>query len=236
MTYRDLPLFLLLFLFFNCTKMDETRYFVHKIKSNQLKIDGKGNDPLWAKATVLDTFSYPWRQETPPQTIFKALWDETHLYLLYWAADDQIIAKEEGLGEKDVVNSDRVEIFFKSDDKMNPYYSLELDALGRILDTKGIFYRKIDLDWSWPENELVVKSSIEEEGYWVEVAISLASLEQLGMYNPESPKIQAGLYRGEYNKADNGDPEVKWISWITPDSPHPDFHIPSSFGTLYLEQ
>ena len=102
----------LLFLFFNCTKMDENQYLVHKIPNNQLTIDGKGNDPLWSKATVLDTFSYPWRPESPPKTIFKALWDETHLYLLYWAEDDEIITKTAGLGEKDVVNSDRVEIFF----------------------------------------------------------------------------------------------------------------------------
>ena len=208
-------------------------YQVRKISSGQLQIDGRGGDALWEAATVLTDFQYPWRDEEPPATIFRALWDDARLYFLYRAADPDIIVKTEGEGERDVVNSDRVEIFFKKDDRMDPYYALELDALGRILDTEGRFYRKVDFDWNWPEGHLIVKASRDEEGYWVEGSITWSSLRDLGMYDG-GDRLNAGLYRGEYVPTPDGQTEVKWISWVRPDSDTPDFHIPSSFGSFLL--
>lgn len=207
-------------------------YVVHHI-NGPLQITGNGTDPHWENANELTDFTYPWREEQAPTTAFKALWNETHLYFLYRAVDPDIVAKKEGLGERDVVHSDRVEIFFKADDQMNPYYSLEMDALGRILDTEGRFYRQVDFDWNWPEGHLEVKASIDKTGYWVEGAITLESLRQLGMYQDDHV-LQAGLYRGEYYTVQGGKVKTKWISWVKPDSPKPDFHIPSSFGVLEL--
>lgn len=211
-------------------------YTVKKIAPNQILLDGQGNDSIWNEALPLEDFQYPWRAEDPPKTTFKALWDESNLYLLYHADDPDIITKLDDLGERDVVNSDRVEIFFKKDDQMDPYYALELDALGRILDTEGRFYRKVDFDWSWPQDQLVVKASQHDQGYTVEVSISMASLKKLGMWEPGQNYLHAGLYRGEYTRNSAGKTEVKWISWVQPDSPTPDFHIPSSFGQLKLSQ
>ena len=216
--------------------MKENTYLVKKISPGEMIIDGKGTNTLWQQANVLEDFSYPWREETPPKTVFRALWDGDFLYLLYWAEDPDIFYKSEQMGEMDVVNSDRVEIFFKKDDEMNPYYALELDALGRILDTEGRYYREVDFEWNWPEGQLIVKANTEKEGYWVEVSVSMSSLEELGMWKKGQTYLNAGLYRGEYTVDQGMEPSVKWISWIKPDSPKPDFHIPSSFGVLNLEQ
>ena len=207
-------------------------YLVKKI-TKAIQITGNGEDPAWQRANLLSNFTYPWREETPPATTFKALYTDSHLYFLYRATDPDIITKEKGLGEKDVVNSDRVEIFFKADDQMDPYYSLEMDALGRVLDTEGRHYRKVDFDWTWPEGHLEVKTSIDSDGYWLEGSVTFASLRQLGMYKDDHI-LKAGLYRGEYVTEANGEIETKWISWIIPDSATPDFHIPSSFGILEL--
>lgn len=207
-------------------------YNVHKI-DHPIQVTGKGSDPLWKKAEVLDAFSYPWREEMAPVTKFRALWNEQHFYFLYSAFDADIIAKKQGLEERDPVNADRVEIFFKADDRMDPYYSLEMDALGRILDTEGRFYRNIDFNWNWPAGHLIVEASIDDDRYWVEGNISLESLRQLGLYKDDN-LLKAGLYRGEYYTDDNGHINAKWISWVKPDSEKPDFHIPSSFGLLKL--
>lgn len=214
--------------------VDPYTYLVKKIEPNSLNITGKGTDKLWEKATPMSDFTYPWREETPPKTTFKALWDDSHLYFLYRAEDTDIVLNmEDGLSDKmRAVASDRVEIFFKSDDKMDPYYSLELDAMARVFDSEGKFYRKIDKDWYWPAGELVVQASMDDKGYWVEGSISLKSLRDLGMLL-EGNVLKAGLYRGEYVRKDE-EIEVKWISWITPDSEKPDFHIPSSFGRIKL--
>jgi len=221
-----------IFISMACNTPTLKTYTVKKI-DRSIEITGKGTDPYWDKADNLLDFSYPWREETAPQTSFRALWSDTHLYFLYRATDPDIILKERGMGERDAVESDRVEIFFKADDKMDPYYALEMDALGRVLDTEGRFHRNIDYDWNWPKGQLVLEATRDEEGYFVEGSISFASLRQLGMYKDDQ-LLKAGLYRGEYVTDDNGDIVTKWISWVMPDSETPDFHIPSSFGLLKL--
>ena len=215
----------------SCTPSLKT-YTVNKV-NKEIELTGIGSDIAWQEANELTDFFYPWREETAPQTSFKALYSETHLYFLYRATDPEIIAKERGLGERDAVDSDRVEIFFKSDDNMNPYYALEMDALGRVLDTEGRYYRNIDYDWDWPAGQLVLKASTDAQGYWVEGSITFQSLRQLGMYKDDHI-LKAGLYRGEYVTESNGDIITKWISWVRPDAVEPDFHIPSSFGILQL--
>ncbi len=211
-----------------------TTYQVKKIKKS-IQITGEGKDKQWKKANQLGDFSYPWRKDTPPKTVFKALYNETHFYFLYRAQDAQIGQKVNGLKKRKPVQSDRVELFFKGMTAEDAYYSLELDALGRILDTKANFYKKIDFDWTWPTNELVVKASIDDTGYWVEGSISFASLRALGLYHDDGI-LRTGLYRANYLKQADGTNKPHWISWIHPDSETPNFHIPSSFGTLELEQ
>lgn len=208
------------------------QYRVSKI-DRPIQLSGTGSDPAWDNAVELTDFSFPWREDTPPLTAFRALWNDTHFYFLYRATDPEIISKQEGLGERDVVASDRVEIFFKSDDRMDPYHALEMDALGRVLDTRGVYYRNIDYEWNWPTGQLELKATTDETGYWVEGAISFASLRELGMYQ-DNHLLKAGLYRGDYQKQADGKTEVRWISWVMPDSEKPDFHIPSSFGELLL--
>jgi len=215
---------------FSCAS---TTYRVKKI-DQPIQITGKGIDKQWTKAKMLTDFSYPWRSEIAPTTTFKALWDDTYLYFLYNATDSEIILHQDSTDELSALHSDRVEIFFKADDKMTPYYALELDALGRILDTEGHYYRDIDFDWDWPRPHLEVKANRYDKGYWVEGAISLASLRQLGMYQNDG-LLQVALCRGEYVTSKESTTETKWISWIKPDAKQPDFHIPSTFGVFKLK-
>lgn len=229
---RPILYLLILFLLSSSCNSNMKSYTVKKIDQT-IEITGKGTDIIWKKANDLTDFSYPWRTEIAPKTSFKALYNDTHFYFLYRATDPDIITKERGLGERDAVDSDRVEIFFKANDKMNPYYALEMDALGRVLDTEGRFYRKIDFDWGWPKGELLLKATTDQEGYWVEGSISFQSLRKLGMYKDDHI-LKAGLYRGEYVTEANGDIITKWISWVKPAAEKPDFHIPSSFGILKL--
>lgn len=229
-----LSLLILMLINITCADVNNSKK-IYEVKKTlrPIEISGNGTDSAWSSTLGVSDFSYPWRRETPPATLFKARWDERYLYFVYHADDRDIIAKTEKGGERDVVDSDRVEIFFKADDEMDPYYSLEMDALGRVLDTEGRFYRNIDFKWTWPEGHLILKASTNEEGYCVEGAISLSSLRDLGMLK-EDYTLKAGLYRGEYVRKDGGKTEVKWISWVKPDSEKPDFHIPSSFGLLKL--
>jgi len=121
----------------------------------------------------------------------------------------------------------------KANDSMNPYYCLEIDATGRVMDYTGVYYRKMDYTWPWPHEQLIIKSSSIPGGYIVEFAISIQSLKQLGLF--QHKRLQAGLFRAECTGMVNGKSDLKWISWIKPPSTKPDFHIPSAFGVLVFE-
>jgi len=208
-------------------------YIVKKIPTGSLSINGKGNAGIWNNANILTHFIYPWDTVPPPATSFSALWDDEWLYCLYKAKDDSVIVYSNTNEKKEIGASDRVEIFFKADDKMSPYYCLEMDAAGRVLDYNASFYRQMHYDWQWPKEQLVIKTSRTKDGYILEAAISIASLKMLGLLKEK--QLQAGLFRAERAGTENGRAILKWISWIDPKSAQPDFHIPAAFGLLQLE-
>lgn len=207
-------------------------YSVKKTTSS-LQISGKGNDDRWTKANVLSDFVYPWEKETPRPTKFRALHDDEWLYCLFEVTDDKINIHQETGHKSDVVSSSRAEIFFKIDDRLAPYYCLEIDPLGRVLDYKASYYRNYEMNWSWPAEHLIVKTSEWKDGYTIELALSKRSLRELGLLTGNT--LQAGLYRADCPFAAPGDAHFRWISWVKPDSDTPDFHIPSSFGVFHLQ-
>jgi hypothetical protein len=132
----------------------------------------------------------------------------------------------------EVVHSERIELFFRANEKMQPYYCLEIDPHGRILDYKAKLYREFDKSWQWPDS-LSIKALIEDENYTVQGVISLLVLKQLGLIN--NGQIEIGLYRGHCTKLNGNNASIKWISWVDPKTKRPDFHVPSSFGILKLQ-
>lgn len=208
-------------------------YSVKKIQ-DEIIISGKGDHPLWKEGNSLSDFSYPWEKEAAPATQFKALHNEEWVYFLFVVVDENINIFVDNNHKTEVASSCRAEIFFKIDDQLSPYYCLEIDPLGRVLDYKAEFYRKFDREWSWPPGHLVIKTHRRKDGYTVEFAISKASLKKLGLLKDQN--LQAGLYRGDCLELKENCTEFKWISWVKPDSKTPDFHIPSSFGVLRLEE
>ncbi len=203
--------------------------------NEHINIDGWPDESVWKRAVKLEAFQYPWQSVVAPRTEFRALYDESYLYFSFLAIDDDVIAPEH-LRDKDtnVLASDRVELFFRSDELRKPYYSLEMDSKGRIYDSEGIFYESVDGQWNYPSDDLIFKSKVVEDGYHVEGKISLASLRRLNVL--KDSEILAGVYRGEYKHLSDGTVAVSWISWVIPPSERPDFHIPSSLGKMVLER
>ena len=211
-------------------------YNVKKIAFNQLTVEGTIMNPIWEQANINSDFSFPWEHEESPKTTFRALYDDENLYFRFDVQDDNVLTYVREDHKMEVVDSDRVEIFFRQDDKLNPYYCLEMDARGRVLDYTTRYYRDFDYEWQWPQTgNLSIKASEKKDSYVVEGSISLDSLKELGVL--KNNQLEAGLYRGycmslpEENNAAN----LRWISWVNPEVEKPDFHIPSSFGKLVLE-
>ncbi|NOU59735.1 carbohydrate-binding family 9-like protein [Marinifilum caeruleilacunae] len=210
------------------------QYQVNKI-TETLAIKGEARSLFWDKAEVLSDFSLAWNSEHAQATEFRALYNDQHFFFRFDVEDDHVLTFIEQDHKLEVVDSDRVEIFFRKNDQLKPYYCLEMDARGRVLDYEANYYRDFDYEWNWP-GDLDVKASENSKGYVVEGAISLQSLRNLGILKEN--KIEAGLYRGfcTHLPDKNRGAGFKWISWVKPDSAKPDFHIPSSFGVLNLEK
>jgi hypothetical protein len=208
-------------------------YPVKKVAKGSVKVDGKGSSSVWDEARVLTDFVYPWDSVAAPATSFAALWDGDWFYGLFRVKDDSVITLVKNNNKMEVGASDRVEMFIKKDDSMNPYYCLEMDADGRVLDYDAFYYRKVNYPWHWPDGQLIIKASRVKDGYILEFAVSISSLKELGLI--QDSRLQAGLFRAECKGFVNGRPDLRWISWIRPKSGFPDFHIPSAFGTLILE-
>jgi len=208
-------------------------YSLRPVNKGTLQINGLGDHPLWEQAVSLTDFIYPWNEGVPPPMSFKALHDEDWIYGLYkvWETDAVNLSMEEDI-KSAVLKSDRVEIFLRSDEHMNPYFGLEMDPLGRTYDFEASLYRKFNAGWSWPKDQLMVKGDLNESGYTLEFALGKALLNKLNLL--KNNHLQAGLFRGKCISLKDEMAEFKWISWVRPDSTSPDFHIPSSFGELIL--
>lgn len=208
------------------------KYKVNKIEVGQLTINGKGDNLIWQKANLLDDFSYPWNKETAPKTKFKALWDNDNFHFVFETIDKEIILIREKDTIDEINNSDRVELFFKKDNDLNPYYCLEIDSAARVMDFRAYPNKKFQFDWRWPLKGLEIKSSLTEDGYVVEGSISIASLNHLSLI--DGSYLNVGIFRANFHKSSKG-LVAKWISWILPNSLQPNFHISSSFGVLHLQ-
>ncbi|MFY0714888.1 endoxylanase [Seonamhaeicola sp. NFXS20] len=207
-------------------------YNVKCIKDNTLVINGSGDSPLWNEAYILTDFISPWDTKNPKKIEFRSLWDSKNLYFYFKVFDNEIYIDTKDNTKQSISKSDRVELFFKIDDKLNPYYCLEIDPTSRILDFIAYPERKFEFDWQWPKNNLLVKSEIKNDFFTVEGSITLTSLHNFKLIN--NNKIKTGIYRAKYNKNENSQYEPVWISWVNPKTKQPNFHVPQSFGELNL--
>lgn len=212
---------------------DIKEYEVNLIKKNQLIITGKGDDELWNNAIVLKDFYSPWSNEKPSEIIFKALWDREKLFFNFTVFDSEIHIEKLDDSLDSIGNSDRVEIFFRTDISLNPYYCLEIDTAARIMDFKAYPEKNFDFNWNWPKDDILAKSSINTNSFTVEGSISIASLRKFNLI--KNNKIEAGVFRAKYKKSENECFEPTWITWVNPNTETPNFHIASSFGILILK-
>ena len=208
-------------------------YKVNRIPDGQLIITGKANDESWNQANKLIDFNSPWDAKEVKKIFFRALWDSENLFFCFKVEDSEIHIHQSDDTNDSINNSDRVELFFRSDDSMNPYYCLEIDPTPRIMDFIAKPGSNFNFNWNWPSEDIKVISSIEKTHFTVEGAISIKSLSKLGLL--KNGQIETGIYRAKYNKQNNGNYEPTWITWVNPMTETPNFHVASSFGILKLD-
>lgn len=198
--------------------------------TNQLKsLNDAQNETVWQQAEVLTDFIYPWENEAPPKTDFRALWSDDALYFRFIADDKDIQLGDNADKDQAVLDSDRVELFFATSPELKPYYTAEMDPKGRTFDAKANYYREVDPSWNWETLQTV--GEMTPNGYVLTGKIDLDEFTRLNLWQDKDKQtLMCAILRGEFSA---GEPKQvrKWISWVKPDSVKPDFHIPSAFGT-----
>lgn len=207
-------------------------YQVNLIEKNQLTTAGTLNPILWENANCLIDFSSPWKTDSFSKIEFRALWDLDFLYFNFRVFDTDIYIDKKDDSVESIGNSDRVELFFRADDTLNPYYCLEMDTAARIMDFKALPEKNFDFNWNWPENGLELKPSKDDVSFTVEGKISVQSLNELNLIHNNT--IETGVYRAKFSEIENQEYEPTWISWVDPLTETPNFHIASSFGKFKL--
>lgn len=207
-------------------------YKVNSIDNSKLIVTGKGDDKVWEQAEVLTNFISPWDEKEIDKIEFRALYNSEYLFFCFKVYDNQVYVDSTDDTDNSINNSDRVELFFRSNKNLNPYYCLEIDPTPRIMDFIAKPSKQFDFNWKWPFKDINVKSSKGSNYFIVEGSISLASLTKFNLL--KEGKIETGIYRAKYNKQINGSYEPTWITWVNPETEQPNFHTPTSFGLLKL--
>ncbi len=208
-------------------------YNVKSIKNQALKLTGKANDKLWDKANMLVDFCSPWDSVSISKIEFKALYNNEFLYFNFKVYDTDIYISQENVIYDSINNSDRVELFFRSNSQLNPYYCLEIDPTPRLMDFKASYPRNFDFNWCWPLDDIEIKSDLNNDFFTVEGKLSLKSLKALNLLN--NNKIEVGVFRAKYKKQPDNSYLPTWITWVDPKTKDPDFHTPTAFGVFNLE-
>jgi hypothetical protein len=209
-----------------CAASNGRTYRLNYVPNAAIVIDGKLDEPAWALAEPLTSFTDPWRHGGQA-TSFRALRDDVNLYFVFVAEDSTPRYEKEWHGKGTLNGEDRVEIYFALEDKLGKYLCIEIDSAGRVSDFLGSFPRKWDGRWSMPGLKTSGRST--PTGYVVEGSIPLAALEAQGLppLTPGHP-WRMGLFRADLDNP--GSDAVYWLTWIDPHTERPDFHTPGAYG------
>ncbi|MDA6070553.1 carbohydrate-binding family 9-like protein [Flavobacterium sp. AC] len=208
---------------------DYQLYFINK---NGNKNADFSNLSFWKDANCLTDFSSPWENDSFSKIEFRALHDLENFYFKFRVFDTDIYIDKKDDSFESIGNSDRVELFFRTNESLNPYYCLEIDTSGRIMDFKARPNKDFDFNWKWPKNDIEVKTSKDETSFIVSGRISIQSLKDLNLIHNNT--IETGVFSAKFSLVENLQYKPTWISWVNPNTETPNFHIASSFGRFIL--
>ncbi|MCK4558342.1 MAG: carbohydrate-binding family 9-like protein [Calditrichia bacterium] len=214
---------------------DETKvktYLVNSVYNKNISIEDLDSRHILALANVETRFVQPWNKTDVPYTEFRAICNKKNFYFDFRVDDNDLIIKDKCHNKMDIIQEDRVELFFALDDQLNNYYCLEIDPRGRVFSCAASYYRKFDLSWECPGLHTV--GCINKSGYTVKGLIPLETLKSLGLFFLEKgDSIKVGIFRADFYRGVNNRIEERWISWINPKTENPDFHVPAAFGLFH---
>jgi hypothetical protein len=121
------------------------RYTAQRV-SNPLDADGQARSPAWANAARTPRFvDMATGEPAPLDTTAAVLWDDTNLYIAFWASEPNLVATMTRRDSQLFFEND-LEIFIDGGDS---YYELEFNALGTIYEVFFIWRDAYTRGSSW---------------------------------------------------------------------------------------
>jgi hypothetical protein len=198
-----------------------------------IKVDGKLDDAVWAKALPFPDFRLNLDGSPAPyKTEVRALYDDTFLYFSFRCRDDNIWAtfktRDQHLWDEEVV-----EVFLQADPHQASYIELEVNPLGTMLDIYLLDIRKPLHYESWNSQKLkwgvqvsgTIDGNTGDREWTCEIAVPLEDVVTAKNLPPKAgDRWRMNLYRVEQL------PEPALLAW----SPtyKDDFHLPEKFGEI----
>ena len=99
-------------------------------------LDGRGDDAVWKRATVIDQFTQSWLPGAPAAkagTVARLLWDREALYF-YAEMEDQDLVSNVRQHDGPLWENDVFEIFLKPSEKHAGYFEFEVNPAGAVFD------------------------------------------------------------------------------------------------------
>ncbi|MEO1009946.1 MAG: carbohydrate-binding family 9-like protein [Bacteroidota bacterium] len=163
----------------------------------QITIDGRKDEVIWEK-TEAGNFDHYYRAEHPDdrqQTIFRMLWDEKNLYVLFEMKDKYLTARETKRDGAPYFD-DCAEVFFiTAPDSLNIHFGYELNLykaandfiyFNRYYQEKDVVYKAFNPEYSVETSSsgTINDNSDIDEGWFLEMAIPIANFGELGQTVP----------------------------------------------------
>ena len=164
------------------------------------------------KATIVKNFLCPWGDVVPQSTTFESWLHGDSFHFRFTVEDSEVILQEKWTGEDAIENEDRVAFAIASDIEFGKLYCIELDAQGRIRDSKRDIRHLVDTSWTC--DGLLTTSQRTDTGYIVSATIPIATLTAIAHHPIDaSSKILVGLFRADHYRSSNA---ATWSSWTLP--------------------
>jgi glucose/arabinose dehydrogenase len=208
-----------------------------------ITMDGKGSDPAWKGALIMERFYLPWlRADARPAraaTRARVLWDREYLYFLADMDDTDLVAtgKNDGRAWED----DALTLLLKPADDRPGYYEFQVNAAGTV---RGRFLprRPADVAPGFKHDDLLhVEARVRsrgnlnrhtdrDEGWSVEGKIPWRDLARTGGRPAPGEAWKFALVRSDYSRG-RREPELSTCAPLRK-GPRPDLHRSEDYATL----
>ncbi len=209
-----------------------------------LILDARWDKPAWGRADPIElTYHMGERPAHFPKVQAKLLYDDEAVYVIF-RVEDRYVRAAASAHQGPVCRDSCVEFFFTpGTDVDKGYFNVEVNCGGTMLVHFQVVPRKNPMPLKPAELDAIsiahtmpriVDPEIARPTTWTveyRFPTSLAAT-----YYPGAKKPAPGVtWRANFYKCADDTSHPHWLTWSCVDRPKPDFHVPSSFGTLVFQ-